>query len=148
MHKSCGPDDISPMLLNLACGSLAQPLAKFFNLSLATGVVPHEWKLANVVPLFKTGDAHVMSNHRSISLCSVVGKILERIICKHLINHMYRGGIISPTQHGFLPKRSCFTQLTTLHHSWANALDVSKPPRIDAIFLDWSKAFDRVTQFF
>jgi hypothetical protein len=54
MHKSCGPDDISPMLSNPACGSLAQPLAKLFNLSLATGVVLHEWKLANVVPLFKT----------------------------------------------------------------------------------------------
>ena len=55
------------------------------------------------------------------------------------------GGIISPTQHGFLPKRSCVTQLTTLYHSWANALDVPKPSRIDAIFLDWSKAFDRVS---
>ena len=70
-------------------------------------VCQHEWKLANVVPLFKTGDAHVMSNYRPISLCSVVGKILERVVCKHLINHtcMYRGGISSPTQHGFLPKR-------------------------------------------
>ena len=92
-------------------------------------------KLLNLVPLFKTGDAHVMYNYRPISLCSVVGKILERVVCKHLINHMYRGGIISPTQHRFLPKCSCVTQLTTLYHSWANALDVPKPFRIDAIFL-------------
>ena len=74
--------------------------------------------------------------YRPISLCSVVGKILERVVCKHLINHMYRGVIISPTQHRFLPKRSCVTQLTTLYHSWANALHVPKPFRIDAIFLD------------
>ena len=144
MYKSAGPDGISPMLLKLACNSLALPLTKLFNMSLSSGLVPHEWKLAHVVPLFKSGDAHNMSNYRPISLCSVVGKTLERIISKHVINHMYKGGIISPTQHGFLPKRSCVTQLTTLYHSWANILDATNPPRIDAIFLDWSKAFDRV----
>ncbi len=117
-YKSCGPDNVSPMLLNLAADSLAQPFAKLFNLSLATGVIPLEWKLANIVPLFKSGDAHIMANYRPISLCSVVGKVLERIVSNHLTNHMYRGGgIISPTQHGFLPKRSCVTQLSTLYLS-------------------------------
>ena len=33
---------------------------------------------------------------------------------------------------------------STLFDTWARALDAAKPARVDAIFLDWSKAFDRV----
>ena len=59
---------------------------------------------------------------------------------------MYRGGIISDVQHGFFPKRSCVTQLSTLYHHWSEILlEKTKPPRIDVFFLDWSKAFDRVS---
>ena len=58
---------------------------------------------------------------------------------------MYRGGIISDVQHGFFLKRSCVTQLSTLYHHWSEILDKTKPPRIDVIFLDWSKAFDRMS---
>ena len=58
---------------------------------------------------------------------------------------MYRGGIISDVQHGFFPKRSCVTQLSTLYHHWSEILDKTKPPRIDEFVLDWSKAFDRVS---
>ena len=104
MYKSAGPDNVSPMLLNLASHSLAEPLSKLFNLSLSSGTVPTEWKLPNVVPLLKSGDRHDISNYRPISLCSTVGKILEKIVCRHIVNHMYRGGIISDVQHGFFPK--------------------------------------------
>ena len=58
---------------------------------------------------------------------------------------MYRGGIISDVQHGFFPKRSCVTQLSTLYHHWSEILDKTKPPQIDVICLDWLKAFDRVS---
>ena len=95
MYKYAGPDNVSPMLLNLASNSLAEPLSKLFNLSLSYGTVPTEWKLANVVPLLKSGDPHDISNYRPISLCSTVGNILEKIVCRHIVNHMYRGGIIS-----------------------------------------------------
>ena len=145
MYKSSGPDDVSPMLLNLASDSLAEPLTKLFYFSLSSGTVPTEWKLANVVPLYKSGDSHDMSNYRPRSLCSTVGKILEKLVSKHLVKHMYTSGIITDAQHGFIPKRSCITQLTTLYHEWTETIDVHKPPRIDVIFLDWSKAFDRVS---
>ena len=101
MYKSAGPDNVSPMLLNLASNSLAEPLSKVFNLALSSGTVSTEWKLANVVPLLKSSDPHDISNYRPISLCSTVGKILEKIVCRHIINHMYRGGIVSDVQRGF-----------------------------------------------
>ena len=52
--------------------------------------------------------------------------------------------IIPDSQHGFLPKRSCTTQAVSLFYEWAKILDRSTPPRIDAVFLDWAKAFDKV----
>ena len=55
--------------------------------------------------------------------------------------------LIQKWLHGFQPKHSCTSQLTTLFDTWSHALDASKPPRIDAIFLDWSKAFDRCDHF-
>ena len=62
-----------------------------------------------------------------------------------MLSHFQFNGFISPSQHGFYPGRSCVTQTASLYHEWANTLDVVNPPVIDAIFLDWEKAFDRVS---
>ena len=43
-----------------------------------------------------------------------------------------------------VPDGRQFVHHTTLFDTWARALDAAKPARVDAIFLDWSKAFDRV----
>ena len=86
-------------------------------------------------------------NYRPISLTSVPCKMLEGFISRKLLNHSSQYNIIPQSQHGFQPKHSCTSQLTTLFDTWSHALDASKPPRIDAIFLDWSKAFDRFDHF-
>jgi hypothetical protein len=51
-----------------------------FNKSLRIGVVPFDWKLANVVPAHKKGDQEFVENHRPISLLSLVSKVLERCV--------------------------------------------------------------------
>ena len=141
--KPPGLDGISPKILKLAGFSIVPILTRIFNLSLSTGTVPHSWKMANVVPLFKNGDKSLISNYRPNSLTSVSCKMLEGFISKKLLDHSSLYNIIPESQHGFQPNRSCITQLTTLFNTWSRALDAPKPPRIDAIFLDWSKAFDR-----
>ena len=54
-NKSSGVDGIPPKLLNETVEQISIPLAKVFNLSLKEGVVPFEWKEANIIPLFKKG---------------------------------------------------------------------------------------------
>ena len=44
------------------------PLARVFNLSLKEGVVPFEWKEANIIPLFKKGSRNKSENYRPVSL--------------------------------------------------------------------------------
>jgi hypothetical protein len=55
-------------------------LTALFQLSLQQGVFPSEWKVANVVPIPKTGDTHEVTNYRPVSLLSQVSKVLRRLI--------------------------------------------------------------------
>ena len=56
-----------------------------FNLSLKEGVVPFEWKEANIIPLFKKGSKNKSENYRPVSLTSLICKLLERLIKDHNI---------------------------------------------------------------
>ena len=77
--KSPGPNDIFLRILwnnNKCMEQLDEPTAKIFRNSLDTGIVPRLWRQAKVVPVFKKGDKAESSNYCSISLTSVVGKML------------------------------------------------------------------------
>ena len=54
-NKSPGVDGIPPKLLNEIVEQISTPLAKCFNLSLEEGIVPSEWKEANITSLSKKG---------------------------------------------------------------------------------------------
>jgi len=56
IDKSPGLDVISPRILWEVRDEIAEPLAKIFSSSMSTGVLPEDWKEANVVPLFKSGN--------------------------------------------------------------------------------------------
>ena len=75
-----GLDDIFSMVLRSCAQSLCYPLTSIFNLSLSQGVVPDDWKISNVTPVYKSGDTALTSNYRPISLLSLYSQILERII--------------------------------------------------------------------
>ena len=59
---------------------ITQSLAWIFESSWHYGVVPEDWKRANVVPIFKKGRKMDPANYRPISLTSIPGKVLEKII--------------------------------------------------------------------
>ena len=54
-NKSPGVDGISPKILKEIVEQISMPLAHVFNMSLQEGIVPLEWKEANIIPLFKKG---------------------------------------------------------------------------------------------
>ena len=141
-QKSPGPDSIYPRVLKECKEIISGPLADLFNESLSTGLVPDEWKVANVVPIFKKGDKSLASNYRPISLTSVVGKLLESIIAENIRKHLETNKLILDTQHGFTQGRSCLTNLLTFFADVYEAVDSDK--EYDVIYLDFSKAFDKV----
>ena len=140
--KASGPDSINNRLLKELAQPLTLPLKDLFNYSLAIGKVPSIWKQANVSPIYKKDDPSVVSNYRPISLLSTVGKILERIVHKHIFNFFQEHHIITTLQSGFVPGDSTVNQLVDIYNTFCKALDEGKEVR--AIFCDISKAFDRV----
>ena len=116
-------------------------LAKLFNLSLEEGIVPSEWKEANITSLFKNGSRNKPENYRPVSLTSVVCKLLETLIRDHmvLVNHK----LINTFQHGFLKARSCLTNLLCFLEEITKWVDNGSP--VDIVYLDFQKAFDKVS---
>ena len=104
--------------------------------------IPSAWKTGNITPIHKKGSKARVENYRPISLTSVVSKCMEKIIRDRLLKHMMSNGILSDRQHGFVPGRSCVTQLLEVLDLWTEALE--NGISIDAIYLDFAKAFDTV----
>lgn len=102
-----------------------------------------DWKKAQVTPLFKKGAKDNPGTYRPVSLTSVlVCKLMKTIVRSRVVDHLTGNDLLSERQYGFVTGRSCTTNvLSTLDH-WTRILDEGSP--IDAIYLDFSKAFDSV----
>ena len=140
--KATGPDGVSIRLLKEAAPFIYKSLTRLFNLSLQSKKFPTDWKRAHVTPLFKSGDMMSCNNYRPISLLSCTGKVMEKVIFKHVFNFFRDNQVISSNQSGFMPGDSTVNQLLSLYHELALAIDQQKEIRI--VFLDISKAFDKV----
>ncbi|XP_040286085.1 uncharacterized protein LOC120999281, partial [Bufo bufo] len=141
-NKSQGPDGIHPKLLKELSGELAKPLTDLFNQSLATGVVPEDWKLAKVVPIHKKGSREESGNYRPVSLTSIVGKLMETILKERIVEHLKSHGLKDEKQHGFTSGRSCQTNLIDFFDWVTKTKDGGGA--VDIASLDFSKAFDTV----
>ncbi|XP_072046304.1 uncharacterized protein [Amphiura filiformis] len=145
--KAVGPDNISGRMLKMCAHSIAPVLARIFSMSAALGKLPIGWKIAHVVPVYKKGDRSTLSNYRPIALTSVVGKMLEALVCDELRSHLLTNGLMFENQHGFSPGKSCTTALCEATTEWLGALDRRTNPtaRIDLISVDYSRAFDSIS---
>ena len=143
-NKSNGPDDISARMLLLCDNTIVLPLRLIFSNILATGVYPELWKCANVTPIHKKGSKQIVENYRPISLLPICSKIFEKIIFKHLYNFFVTNDLITKNQSGFRPGDSTVNQLIDLINDIHKSFDRRKSLELRAVFLDISKAFDKV----
>ena len=77
---------------------LATPLVHIVNLSLSSGVVPCKMKICKIIPVifvYKKGDKHLFSNYRPITLLPCFSKILEKVVCNRIINHLNQNNLLS-----------------------------------------------------
>ena len=141
-NKASGPDSINHRMLKSVADQVSKPLAILFNRSISEGVFPNLWKLANVIPIYKKGDKSSVTNYRPVSLLSCCGKLLERIIFKHMYNFFLENNLLYKYQSGFLPKHSTTFQLVDIYHHICQSFDNKQFSCM--VFCDISKAFDRV----
>ena len=142
VNKSQGPDELHGKLLYEVRDEITEALTRLFNLSLQTGVVPQDWRDADVCPLFKKGKKDKAENYRPVSLTSIVGKVLESIIKNRLVKHLEKHKLLKTSQHGFTSGRSCLTNLLIFFEFVTGELD--KGNNVDLVYLDFCKAFDKV----
>ena len=86
----------------------------------------------------------MIANYRPISLLPLCGKIFEKIIFNNLYKHLTTHALITKNQSGFRPGDSTTHQLIDLVDGIHQAFDSTKSPEVRAVFLDISKAFEKV----
>ena len=119
------------------------PPLKFDNI-LETGIYPEQWKMANVIPVYKKDNKQSISNYRPISLLPIFAKVFEKIIFTNLFNHLVRTNLITISQSGFRPGYSVTNQLIHLVHEICKSFDCTENLEVRSVYLDMSKAFDKV----
>ncbi|MGI9459066.1 MAG: reverse transcriptase domain-containing protein, partial [Pirellulales bacterium] len=143
VSTATGPCGIQSETLRECRRSLAQPLTLLFQKSLDMCCLPLEWKTAIVNPIFKNKGLRTdPDQYRPISLTSIVGKLLEKLVNTKLLRFLLDNNLISKSQFGFLPKHSTADQLALIHHKFLSFLEEKKS--VLACFLDLSAAFDTV----
>ena len=81
-----------------------------FNLSLNSKIIPGEWKLARITPIYKgTGDIHLETNYHPVSVLSHIAKIFERRVHEQFVHYLELHSFITPYQSAYLKKHSTVT---------------------------------------
>ena len=130
------------LLKSLLTIYISGPLTYVLNLSINSGIVPAQMKLARVVPLYKSGDKSLLSNYRPASVLPVFSKFLEKAVFYRLIRFFDKYEILNNDQYGFRKKHSTPLVLFYLHDKITSAIDERK--HTVGIFLYLFKAFDTV----
>ena len=76
-----------------------------------------------------------------MSLTSDIGKVFEKILKDDIVRHLEENKLISCSQHGFIQKKSCLTNLLEFNEFVASHVYQGKP--VDIVYLDFQKAFDK-----
>ncbi|BHF85288.1 hypothetical protein SprV_1002845100 [Sparganum proliferum] len=99
--KSPGPDEIPAKLLFELAQELAKPLPFLCQKSFDAGILPTDWKTANITPLYKSGSRALATNYRAVSLTSICCKVMEKTIEKDLMTYLETNNLLSNAQYGF-----------------------------------------------
>ena len=139
--KAPGVDGVRAEMLKEGGVTVVEWLLRVFIVCFVLSVVPEDWVLAIIIPLFKgKGDVHDCSNYRGISLLSVVGKLYGRILINRIKGKTEN--VISEVQGGFRRGMGCADQTFIVRQICEKYLGKGKD--VYFAFLDLEKAYDRV----
>lgn len=142
LSSTCDYNGFNHNILKKTAEGLSRILSAIFSQSSSNSSIPSDWRMAKVIAVFKSCERSSPLNYRPISLTSTICKLLEHVIHSQVINYLEENNLIFKYQHGFRKRYSCDTQLAGFIDDLQSSMDAGI--QVDAIFLDYSKAFDRV----
>ena len=141
-NSSSGPDGIPAILLKNCKSEICTPIYQLWRKSLDMGIAPSSLKLSHIIPCHKGDHRGIPANYRPIALTSHIIKLFEKVMRNKIVAYLDEGNLFNKSQHGFRQGRSCLSQLLA-HHDEVLA-NLEKGLNVDTIYLDFSKAFDKV----
>ena len=141
--KAAGFDNIINEFLKNSPETVVEAITNLFNLVLRTGVVPSNWCVGVIIPLFKNkGSVKNVENYRGITLLSVIGKLFTLALNERLSKFLDNTAARGEEQIGFRPGYSTLYHIFVLHTLIGLYLHNKK--RLYCCFIDYSKAFDLI----
>lgn len=142
-NKSAGGDAIPAELLKAGISQLGLPLHQLVSSCWSTGSVPQDFKDAKITTLYKQkGDRGDCNNYRGISLLSVTGKVVAKIVLNRL--QKLAEGLYPESQCGFRPGRSTTDMIFCVRQLMEKSREQQQP--LHLAFIDLTKAFDLVSR--
>lgn len=114
IYKSSGIRDINSRILKDAMLVMLEEFTYLFNVSIKTGKIPQDWKVATVIPIPKVPNPKFATDLRPISLLPLPGKLLVKFVHKDLLQFLDKENILSDRQFGFCPSLSTSDAITSL----------------------------------
>ena len=123
---------------------MIRKLHELFKTIWRVGRVPQDYKDASIKHIYKNkGNRSICDNHRRISLLSIAGKILARLIFNRIIQHIV-DDIYPESQCGFRSGHGTIDMIFSLRQVAEKVREKSQELYI--VFVDLTKAFDIVNQ--
>lgn len=78
--------------------------------------VTDDGKKANIMPIFKKGEKEDLGNCTSVSLISILGKIMEQILLEAISKHSKNKKVTKRSQYGFMKSKISMTNLIAFYN--------------------------------
>lgn len=142
--KSSGFDEISSELIKYCKEELIRPFHHLCYVSLEQGIFPDALKLSTVIPLHKDGDKDKVENYRPLYLNSTVGKVIEIIVQRRIMNYLDHVEFLASNQFAYRAKygteKALFKYLTEI------LVGLDKGNKVAAGHVDLRKCFDVINR--
>ena len=139
---SMGRDDIPADLFLLALPHMLPAVTHIVNLSIRDSEFPDLWKISKICPLFKggSGDKSDPKQYRPVSLLPVCARLLEKIVCNQVMEHLYEYDLLHSHNHGYRKSHGTITAVLEAQEEAMEAMEAGDI--MGMVTLDQSSAFD------
>ena len=143
--KAPGSDAIPAEVYKAGGPQVAEKLTELFHIMWRKEAIPKEFKDATIIHLFKRkGNPQVCDNHRGISLLSIAGRIIVRVLLNRLNKHLEQSGLLPESQCGFRKDRGTIDMIFTARPLQEKCQEQNVD--LYMTFVDLTKAFDTVSR--